>query len=798
MRELITVSKPKLLYREGLPADESKPTLSLTPAEFEAKFGCAYTESILTTAASTSVLTKADFQSSQRLRRVFDRLQNPLRGLLIADMGNNVGHGLFTSRLIKRGTIIGHYAGKIVKESDSVYDFEIAHTDSKIDACYHGGLARFMQHLPLSREVFTNYYDAMLSQPELLALDRDISIKQANKLLSNDAGKEKVAANNRATLHFKEGSFQFDDYRFNSIETRQNTAVANVIPVQLVVNQVPLIIFIAMRDIAPNELVGFSYSQSYSRNRQQELMLFNRQGGLLHRDTDFTLNIQESNPVDPMEAMKALSERLVMAEQLSFGSTTVTRIGYMNNPPVFGGIPRNVGMTEFHLRFGYTYVEGILGLNHEYSDQFVKQSDNALLRSAYHRILNPLDGLTVCKINDEVGHGLFTRKPIPVGTVLCIYSGQYEPARVGSIYARGNIDAARFGGIARFMQHLPISKLDFEGFHHALNQDPKFHAMMRDMSVEEARQRLRDPDYLQECRKFAQLHILYNESKNLFDYDAIKHRLSGQACESVARSNVIFEEVPLGEAKIEVAIAIRNIEANEIIGFSYRQGYWLNPKMNTIQKFFDRQGRVLPVSLSTHRSTHNTLEAVLKKYQLESEAVLPSKEKALRRAAAFNKEGYLDDMRVLIEAGVDIDAKDDNPRNERTALHWAVIRQNPQAVELLLRHNANKSVLDCAGLFPHQYAEKEGYPDNGVSRLFTEITEGRPSTQLDLMKMQEIVSSGSSTPLSKEPRKLLIVEPADESSNFLQAEQYSQPTESGAESEDTVQEEADNPANRPS
>ena len=76
-----------------------------------------------------------------------------------------------------------------------------------------------------------------------------------------------------------------------------------------------------------------------------------------------------------------------------------------------------------------------------------------------------------------------------------------------------------------------------------------------------------------------------------------------------------------------------------------------------------------------------------------NEQVLPEVgEQSLRQAAYFNK---LENIKKILSANCNIN--DAHPNSLRTALHWAVIRNNLSCAKLLLENGANISLKDIRG-----------------------------------------------------------------------------------------------------
>jgi len=99
------------------------------------------------------------------------------------------------------------------------------------------------------------------------------------------------------------------------------------------------------------------------------------------------------------------------------------------------------------------------------------------------------------------------------------------------------------------------------------------------------------------------------------------------------------------------------------------------------------------------KEKYTILEKILNTYKLK-DASDENLSTALRRAAGL---GNLEDLKYLATK-VDINKKDTNPTNYKTALHWAVINKHKDCINFLLDNNAkidikdalNKTVLDYA------------------------------------------------------------------------------------------------------
>jgi len=67
------------------------------------------------------------------------------------------------------------------------------------------------------------------------------------------------------------------------------------------------------------------------------------------------------------------------------------------------------------------------------------------------------------------------------------------------------------------------------------------------------------------------------------------------------------------------------------------------------------------------------------------------------------EKGTIDIVKYLITAGVNINAQDSD---KNTALHYAVINDQPEIVALLLKNHAKTDIMDINGQTPLSIAEK--------------------------------------------------------------------------------------------
>lgn len=243
------------------------------------------------------------------------------------------------------------------------------------------------------------------------------------------------------------------------------------------------------------------------------------------------------------------------------------RIPVADKPLLQGGEVYYLSHREFEEKFKCKLTEGIYG-NEDlaqkqkkewdawYEAELAKISEEKRrihsLCLANHRMAiqqrlqNPLKGLVICFIHPAVGYGLFTSEFIPENTVVGIYAGCLISSLTTSTDTRyvlgagaGNqiaTDAEDYGGMLRFMQHLPT---------------------------------IEDLDALPAVR---------NNSNVL---------------QKIATANISLTDFSYGEIIVTMAYTNCDVPAGSILGFPYRGNYWQkeNPYL------FTKKSELLPLSI---------------------------------------------------------------------------------------------------------------------------------------------------------------------------------------------------------
>lgn len=96
---------------------------------------------------------------------------------------------------------------------------------------------------------------------------------------------------------------------------------------------------------------------------------------------------------------------------------------------------------------------------------------------------------------------------------------------------------------------------------------------------------------------------------------------------------------------------------------------------------------------------HCELERLVKKYTLPNTSQ-KTLEKGLRNAAVNNK---IFDLKIFLKYVKNIDAKDDNEKVGRTALHWAAMKGHKECCRFLLAAKAKSNIPDANGKTASEY-----------------------------------------------------------------------------------------------
>ena len=299
-----------------------------------------------------------------------------------------------------------------------------------------------------------------------------------------------------------------------------------------------------------------------------------------------------------------------------------TNVWYSAIPPLLGGTPVKITIQELYHKLGYSfefseniYTQQTCLVNPPENFDLTHQAN--ITPMVLKKLNSPVhDSLVVCKIDDKVGHGVFTREPIKYGEVVAIYSGEIKKNHPPSLdkqeyqYSLGidssdkqerySIDAINIGGIARFIEHLPQNnhKLTeqllqlFRSDETALERYVKY-AKFSKPANQEARQ-----GFLQVLKS----DILHGTGEQFkCSRGIVKGQDSDTECElqnstfkdgvEIAYSNLEVGTIFHQQKPIVFLHAARNISVGEQLGYSYGASYWRG--INQLPRFFDLKGQTI-------------------------------------------------------------------------------------------------------------------------------------------------------------------------------------------------------------
>lgn len=256
-----------------------------TPEEISKLLGFEYTESLwgkpkeLKKYLEDKSLHQAIMRKPDQPKQgdVLHRLANPLDCFAICKIteAKDIGYGLFALEDIPANTILFLYSGKVTSSKEFDKGDSYAYTwgtvgqsipKKCVSAKYSGNLSRFMQHLPIDNErhkVFLKQYWEKKLSPELLA-SRNINLDQFVNQMS-------------APFH----DYELDAITFKSDKYKAALATSNVRVCQIVINNTPVIVCVALYEIKRYEMLGYSYGKNYWMTAGIQPRFFTKEGALV-------------------------------------------------------------------------------------------------------------------------------------------------------------------------------------------------------------------------------------------------------------------------------------------------------------------------------------------------------------------------------------------------------------------------------------------------------------------------------------------------------------------------------------
>ena len=263
--------------------DERGVIRKISKAELEERCGFTYDESIYRGEDFGRVL-----ENSRKIARpiaptlldkVQDRIASPLTdSFVIYKISDEAGYGLRLhpdAALIEMGTLVMFYGGTVVTKSDDDTYSLLAAEDCRITPKEKGGLARFMSHLPrdLERVVEINNgtrtleeyrrllvelggYDFNEGANEHFARSRDAAPMTLDEMIARDSN----------SAEFTEEAAEYLLLKIAE-ENKAKVAWESLAHMTFVLNGLPIVCFLALKDIPPGHPLGFIYGHSYWSNK---------------------------------------------------------------------------------------------------------------------------------------------------------------------------------------------------------------------------------------------------------------------------------------------------------------------------------------------------------------------------------------------------------------------------------------------------------------------------------------------------------------------------------------------------
>jgi thioesterase domain-containing protein len=239
-KQLLTIeTSGNIPYYPTLPGcDENLQYISKT--EFFERFGIRYDEGLWIKHGAAQRLTYDPLQlaidglisgiSQEALQEQLVALINNINESMLAltFMGESIGFGVFARQDIPKHTLVCIYSGEVqsgrqVDHNLNTHDYVFYTGNFRVVAEYFRGMASFMRHLPEDKELFA--------------------------------------------------------------EDKDQYASTNVMPEFIVVNEIPMIVLVSLRDIKQHEQIGFSFGADYWKQRGSPLF-FNRNGEVIAKPNE--------------------------------------------------------------------------------------------------------------------------------------------------------------------------------------------------------------------------------------------------------------------------------------------------------------------------------------------------------------------------------------------------------------------------------------------------------------------------------------------------------------------------------
>lgn len=280
--ELFSISSPDYIQVADKPI--CCPDAQVSKIGLEAikkQFNFEYFENI--TVDKTKI--KRSIANSDSLPDIIRRLQNPLNdSLVVCRLQDPVGYGLFTQQAIKRGDIIGIYAGEMHQPDCKDFIYGMSSGENLTVAIKKGGLCRFIQHMPECIYQTVNQLHQTNNMHDLYVLASTLGMTrffQPGQTI--EATREKMIC-----TYLHRSNEQEDEEPIIESLLKHGTTIAhaNTAFIEQKYNGFCFTLIMATRHIEPREQLGVSYGLDYWFSRKKIPLLFEKQTGEISKWSD--------------------------------------------------------------------------------------------------------------------------------------------------------------------------------------------------------------------------------------------------------------------------------------------------------------------------------------------------------------------------------------------------------------------------------------------------------------------------------------------------------------------------------
>lgn len=272
-----------------------------------------------------------------------------------------------------------------------------------------------------------------------------------------------------------------------------------------------------------------------------------------------------------------------------------------DKPISLGGIPQKMAIAEVEKKFDFKYLENVLVVSDKISKfNFGHQSNmKHIWEKIKYRLQNPLhDNLVVCFINERVGYGVFAREFIEAGTIIGVYAGEIDEQIKSNDYGMSitdtpfRINAHQYGGITRFIQHMPFSIGSIIPAIQSANKD-YFLKIFDGNSIYFYDSEIKKFDSPSYFRKIKALNIQFLDklTKDSGEQEEILKNPFLKGVKNLATANIRSFTLCYKNKSIVYFQACCDIQPNQQLGVCYGLEYWNHKGISP--EYFNKNGEVI-------------------------------------------------------------------------------------------------------------------------------------------------------------------------------------------------------------